>query len=248
MTRSHATRLSSLTVPVVIALLAGTAPAAAESAGDPWQFTLAPYVWATSLDGTTVIKGQEADVDISASDIWDHLDFAAMLMFVARKGNWAVAGDIVTVDLSVEKGSPPVEFDPTLSVVTVQAARRLSPFADLTFGARYNRLEGRLDFGPPIDIEVDKTRDWIDPVVGVVLRTTGERIWHATLVADIGGTGSDDTTWQFFPSLGIDMAKWASFEIGYRLMDTHYETGDGPDRFEYDVLAVGPVLGVAFRF
>ena len=35
----------------------------------------------------------------------------------------------------------------------------------------------------------------------------------------------------------------ASLEIGYRFIDTNYETGSGSDRFEYDVLAKGPEEG-----
>lgn len=246
MTRTPAW-LSSLVMCVVIASFAGSRPLAAQTTND-WRFTLAPYVWATALDGTTVIKGQEADVDITPSDIYDHLDLAVMSMFVARKGDWGIAGDAVLVDLSVENGTPPVKFDPTLSVVTVQAVRRLNKVVDLTFGARYNRLHARLEFKAPINIEVDRSRNWIDPVVGVVLHTPGEHRWHAMLIADAGGTRSSNTTWQFFPSFGIDLSKWASFEIGYRFIDTNYETGSGSDRFEWDVLADGPAAGVAFTF
>jgi hypothetical protein len=42
--------------------------------------------------------------------------------------------------------------------------------------------------------------------------------------------------------------KHASLELGWRLVDTDYETGDGADLFAYDVLTQGPAIGIALRF
>src|SRR6185295_13347697 len=137
-------------------------------------------------------------------------------------------GDFVSADLSAE--SQMADVNPYLGIAAVQVVRRLSDVADLTFGARYNRLEANIDFNPPINTQVGKTREWTHPMVGVVLRTSREHRWHATLIADFGGTGAhSDLTWQLFPSAGIKMAKWVSFEFGYRYLDTKYKTGDGSD-------------------
>jgi len=38
-----------------------------------------------------------------------------------------------------------------------------------------------------------------------------------------GGRGEGDGSGQVFPSFGVDMSKWASFEIGSRFIDTNYE-------------------------
>ena len=247
MFRFVSTRVSALAIAAALASLAGIVPAGAQTPDAGWQWTLAPYLWASSLNGTLVVKGQKADVDLSASDIWDHTDFGFMGMFVTRKGDWGFTGDFVTVDLSAE--SQLADVDPSLGIAAVQVVRRLSDAVDLTFGARYNRLEANIDFNPPINTQVGKTREWVHPMVGVVLKTSREHRWHASLIADFGGTGAhSDLTWQLFPSAGIKMAEWVSFEIGYRYLDTKYETGDGTDRFEYDVVYQGPVLGFAFTF
>ncbi len=246
MTRTASSRTITLAIAVVLAGLAGTRPAAAQATGERWHIVLAPYVWASSLDGTTTLRGLDADVDLTASEILDHLDVAGMLMLGARKGNWGATGDLVWVDLGAEE--PLADVDPTLGILTVQALRRLGPNADLTFGARYNRLDLQIDFKSPINLELQRTKDWVDPVVGVVLRTSRERRWHATLIADIGGTGNSDLTWQFFPSIGFDMSKRTSFEVGYRVLSTDYGMGDGAGRYEYDVLYQGVAAGLAFKF
>lgn len=220
-----------------------------ETSDEGWKFMLAPYLWGPSLDGTVVVKGLEAEADVSASAIFHHTDIAGMALFAARKGNWGIVGDVVWDELSVESEAPPADIDPTLGIFTVQGLRRLGRYADLTFGARYNYLKSKIDFEPPIGLTVEKSRDWIDPIVGVVLRTPAGHRWHANLVADVGGFGvGSELTWQVAPTVGFDMAKWASVELGYRVLSTDYETGDGADRFEYDILYQGPVLGVAFRF
>ena len=51
-----------------------------------WEFAVAPYMWFLSLDGDVTVKGEESDLDMSFSDIWDELNIAAMLTFDARKG------------------------------------------------------------------------------------------------------------------------------------------------------------------
>lgn len=251
----HATRMRKTSWRILGSILALTGSAAlaptanAAPASEDWKFTIAPYIWGAALDGDVTVKGQDAEVDLSASDIFDHLDWGAMTMFAARKGNWGVTADGVWVDLEVESDAPPADLQPRLGIFTLQAVRRLSDVADLTFGVRYNRLDATIDFEAPINMEVSNTRDWLDPVVGVVLRTPGEHRWHAMLIADVGGFGiGSDLAWQAFPSVGFDMAKWASIEVGYRFMSTDYETGDGADEFAYDMLYQGPVLGVAFRF
>lgn len=48
------------------------------AAADMLLVTVAPYVWALSIDGATTVRGQEADVDVGLSDIIENLDIALM--------------------------------------------------------------------------------------------------------------------------------------------------------------------------
>jgi hypothetical protein len=237
------------------ALCAGlTVPARAQSpssppSGDGWEFTVAPYVMGASLDGTTVVRGQQADVDVSASDIFDHMDLGIMGMAAARKGDWGIVVDTVYVELDVPSEMPPADFEPTIGLFSAQVVRRLGDHADVTLGARWNHVKAVIDLKAPVPARLERSRNWVDPVVGVVLRTPRDKRFHGTLIADVGGFGiGSDFTWQLFPTVGVRLAKWASFEAGWRFLATDYKTGEGADRFEYDMLYQGPVVGFAFRF
>src|SRR5262245_27828450 len=104
-------------VATAVACLAGIGPAGAQAPDAGWPWTLARDICAASLDGTLVVKGQKAEIDLSASDIWDHTDFGFMGMFVTRKGDWGFTGDFVTVDLSAE--SQLADVDPSLGMAAV---------------------------------------------------------------------------------------------------------------------------------
>lgn len=243
MDRMNATRVLTL----ALAGLAGASSAPAQS--DRWEVTLAPYLMGASIDGTAAVKGRESAVDVTANDIFDHLDLGFMGMAAARKGNWGVVADAVLVKLDVPSAMPPADFKPTIALFSVQGVRRLSDFADLTAGVRWNHLDAEIDLRAPVPMHLENSRDWVDPVVGVVLRTTGQGRLHGTLIADVGGFGAgSELTWQVFPTVGVQVSKRASIEAGYRWLSVDYETGSGAHAFEYDVLYQGPVVGFTFRF
>ena len=101
----------------------------------------------------------------------------------------------------------------------------------------------------PIPIDVEQTRDWVDPVFGILLHTPDEDRWHAALMADIGGFGvGSDFAWHLFPSAGFDVTNSLSLGLGWRIMDTDYETGADDNRFATDVRLQGPTLGLLYRF
>jgi hypothetical protein len=218
-------------------------------AGDRWEVTVAPYVMGAAIEGDTVVMGQDAPVDVSAKDVFENMDFGFMGMAAARKGDWAVTADAVLVDLGVESQLPPADFQPTIGVFSLGGARRLTDFADVTAGVRWNHLKAVVDLRAPVPAHVEKTRNWVDPVVGVVLRTPRDRRVHGTLIADVGGFGvGSELSWQLFPTVGVQVSKRVSVEAGWRFLDVDYEKDDPADRFEYDVLYQGPVVGFTFRF
>jgi hypothetical protein len=230
------------------ASLAATSMAlAAEPSKEGWEWTLAPYIMGASMDGTLAVRGNEADVDLSASEIFDHMDFGFMTMAAAHKGKWGFGGDLIWVDLSAD---PPVgDVESRLTIVTLDGMRRVSPWAEVTFGARWTHVRGHIEPAAAPGMVLERSRDWIDPVVGLILRTPGQSRWHGNLIADVGGFGvSSDLTWQVFPTVGYDVATWASIEAGWRFLDTDYETGSGVDRFAWDMMISGPVVGASFRF
>jgi hypothetical protein len=249
---------TSLSAAFLLLTLIAASPAAAQApAPDAWRVTVAPYFMGASMNGTTTVKGQEVTVDMSASDIFSNLQFGAMGIVAARKGNWGVAGDAIWMALGANGTAPGPLAKVSASVDMNQGAfafyglRRLGAAADVMFGARVNTLQANLRVNSPLAVRsIDGSKTWVDPIVGVQLHTpeNGKR-WHAQVYTEIGGFGAGSTfTWQLFPTIGVNLSKLASLEFGYRWLDIDYESGENATLFKYDVLTQGPVLGFAFRF
>jgi hypothetical protein len=232
-------------VAMLIASCAWT-PAAAQTPGDKWDVTVAPYFMGASMSGTTAVRGREVDVSMSASDIFSNLQFGAMGLVVARKGNWGLGGDAIWMALGTTVRETNVDFNQ--GAFAFYGLRRLGSAADLTVGLRVNTLQGKLGF-KTLGVDVSQDKTWVDPLVGLTLRSPRDHRVHAQVYTEIGGFGlGSDFTWQIFPTIGFKLTDHFSLEAGYRWLDVDYSTGDGNERFAYDVLTQGPVGGLAFRF
>jgi hypothetical protein len=186
------------------------------------------------------------DVDLSASDIFSNLQFGAMGLMVARKGNWGFAADAIWMALGVTVRETNVDFNQ--GAFAFYGLRRLGPAADVTFGLRINTLQGKLTFKRP-DVTWSQDKTWVDPIAGVTLRTPADRRVQLRVYTEIGGFGAgSDFAWQLFPTASLRLGEKTSLELGYRWLDLDYATGEGNEQFRYDVLTQGPVAGFAFRF
>jgi opacity protein-like surface antigen len=91
--------------------------AAAQAPSDRWTFSVMPYFWLPSVDGTLNYgppppNGGSANVDVSESSVLDNLDFAFMINGEARKGRWLVATDVIYLDFGKNDSSvQSVDFD-----------------------------------------------------------------------------------------------------------------------------------------
>jgi len=250
-------RSSRAALTLFLVLIAASPAAAQAPAADSWKITVAPYFMGAAMNGTTAVKGQEVTVDMSASDIFSNLQFGAMGLVVARKGNWGVGGDAIWMSLGANGTAPGPLGRVTGSADMSQGAfafyglRRLAPYADVFFGGRINYLSANLRINSPLQVlSVDGSKTWFDPLVGLQLRTpaNGTR-WHAQVYTEIGGFGvGSSLTWQVFPTIGVNLSKSASLEFGYRWLDIDYTSGENLTLFKYDVLTQGPIMGVRFTF
>lgn len=78
----------------VIALVSGPGVAAAE-----WEYELTPYVLGAGLGGDVTVKGVTAEVDVGFSDLIENMELGFMGALQARKGRWAVHGDLIFLGL-----------------------------------------------------------------------------------------------------------------------------------------------------
>ncbi len=245
---------AALAVPMLLALTTSAMFAQSQSRSgkspDDWKFTLAPYLMLPWMDGTTAVRGHEVEVDVSPSQVFENLQFGAMGSFEARKAKWAIGIDAVYMALGTDLARPSANVDFNQGAYTFTGVRQLNDKVDFLFGARWNVLQGKLDFkGPLLLGTFEQTKQWVDPIVGLKLKQRlGGRL-NFTLQADIGGFGAgSDFAWQLFPVIGIDVGKRATLGIGYRVLSGDYTTGSGNQQFKYDVVTQAFVLGAAIRF
>jgi hypothetical protein len=74
-----------------------------------WTFSLTPYAWAISLNGSTTVRGRTIDVDASFIDIVNHTEIPKNLFELAafgeaRYGRFGLLADIVYLKLGLGAG------------------------------------------------------------------------------------------------------------------------------------------------
>src|SRR5262249_30490872 len=62
----------------------------APAANDRWTVTVAPYLWAASMDGHAAVGGTKSDVDVPVQDLLKDLSFGAMLAVDVEKGSFGI--------------------------------------------------------------------------------------------------------------------------------------------------------------
>jgi hypothetical protein len=202
------------------------------------------------MDGTTAVRGQELEVDVSAGDIFSNLQFGGMGYFETRKARWGVGIDAVYMALGTDVDRPSANVDFNQGAYTFTGMYQLHEKVDFLFGARWNVLQGKLDFkGPLLTGTFEDTEQWVDPIVGLKLKQRLGGRWSFTMEGDIGGFGAgSDFAWQLWPMVGVDVSKRATLAAGYRILSMDYDTGSGNQLFKYDVTTQAIVLGVSFHF
>jgi hypothetical protein len=236
----------------VAACLVLTSPASAQPGSDAWQVTVEPYLMGAAMSGTSGVRGIEAEVDMSASDIFSNLEFGAMGIIGARKGNWGVGADLIYMSLGVTADRPAADLDFIQSAFAFYGLRRLGNLAEATFGMRANGVDGSIAFKEqsvvPAGTTLEKSKWWFDPIVGLRLHSNSPGRFNAAVYGEIGGFGvGSDFAWQIFPVVSVRLAGSSSLELGYRWLDVNYADDEGAE-FTWDMLSQGPVIGFKFQF
>ncbi len=244
----------------------------------PWQLSVAPYVWATALNGDVGVGKTSAKVDATFSDILDNLNGALMVSLELRKGRFGLLSDSVFAQLEDSGASQGgrVKIDAqmnqfiqnlagTFRLGTWQLADfgatgplslTLDPYAGIRYTYLDTELDGKLDL-PDLGIDARRTAEgsehWVDPIVG--LRTTwtlGER-WSAVVGGDVGGINtSDQYSAEAWGLLGYRFGLFGENNAdvfgGYRVLHQKYETGSGRSEFDWDITMHGPIAGLKITF
>jgi hypothetical protein len=238
-----------LVLPVVILAATGAAEAQAGEASAGWSWTVSPYFLAPNMTGTAGVRGLEVDVDADPGDIFDRLQFGAMMYVEARKGPWAISLDGTYMDLSQDAKELPLTVGMQQGGVAVTVYRHVTPWAEVLIKGTFNILSASLEGSGPLGIDESDDKSWFDPGLGVRLSVPDAGKWDLSLQGDIGGFGvGSDFAWQIYPIVGYRFSDLFELAGSYRAISMDYSSGEGSDEFIYDLTTFGPQLGLLFHF
>ena len=215
---------------------------------------VAPYLWLAGMKGTVGVGDLTTDIDPSASDILNSLNFGFMGTFEARKNKLMLMTDLMYVSLeNTEDTTGPLFSALTANVkmfmlspvMGYRLAEKEGAYLDAIVGIRFWHTSTRLEFQPrALAGRVgESSNNWADVIAGLRGQVNVSRIFSLIGRGDFGGGGSD-FTYQLFGGVGIDVSKSASLFAGYRYLDIKYTGGNSL----FDGALKGAVLGAAFRF
>ena len=234
----------------LLAVLLLTAAAHAEE----WRTSGTIYAQGANMDGYAVVRGQRTDVSVSASELFDHLDVAGMMAVRTERERYALTLNAVFTGLSADVTSATGTFydlDVTQDMVELAWSWRLNEPYELYIGGRYQSLAVDLSIRAPDGSSnaVAQSKSLFDPIVGARAAWPLGQAWTLIARGDIGGFGvGSDFTWS-----ALAVADWSisgnfGLVFGYRALDTDYSQGSGSNRFKFNMLVSGPLLGLRYNF
>lgn len=240
---------------VICALIALSTTPAWGQEEKRWDFELAPlYLWAVNINGDLGVRGRTASADVEFSDIWDNLEGVFTVRFNALyRQKYGIIFDYNYLDLGTEKQEEPVDIDVGFKsqIVNLGGTYRLlneRHILDGVVGIRYTIADADVRFNN-LGQKIENDEDWVDPIIGARYGFNMTEKWHLRLYGDIGGFGvSSDFTWQGLGLLDFQPWKHLAVVAGYRAIGTDYTSGSGTDKFTYDVIVHGPLIGIDIRW
>jgi hypothetical protein len=257
---------------VALAMLAGAAPAAGQSSetaapsakdrNSGWSFTIAPYLWATSLDGNATVGGTKSDIDIPFKDILKDLSFGGMVLVDVERGPFGLGINGMFARVSPDSENNGVKIDTTSDTLQLEVAPyyRLVDWAygvsssgqplrlviepEAGFRFTYLRVELEVRNGP----NIDENESWVEPLIGSRFVVDLSDSWSIAGEGNVGGFGAGSKlAWNIQAFLGYRtslLGYETTFALGYRALHQDYSHND----FKWDVTTQGPLLGAAVHF
>jgi hypothetical protein len=237
----------------------------AQGQQDGWQYGVTVPLWASQISGDVTLRGVKQDVDVSFSDLKDHIDASFSLGFEARQEKFGFYGGFGYMEFSGghnSAGGARAESELKFLIVDAGGFYRLvktgeeRPFIlEAIAGLRYWHTESDLKItgtGGGVLLDDSNDNDLLDPIIG--LRGTKyltEKL-HLDFQGDIGGFGlSDDTsdlTWSAAGLVSYDCARWLTLSAGYKALAIDVESGSGDRKRGLDLVFHGFLVAAKFTF
>jgi len=220
-----------------------------------WEFGIGAYLWSAGLNGTTGIGPANIDVDASFKDIFENLDRAVMLRGKASKEQWGFYFDYAYLrlkpdDVELLLGDASLKLTQNYADFGMRFA--ITPSLDFLWGLRYLDVEPQLDLTiGPETTRLQTSADWVDPYLGLKYVWKLTENWSFDLRGDIGGFkvfDGSDLAWMAEAQVTHRPSDRWVWGFGYRHYDVNYESGQGLNRFKYDLSMSGLTIGAGLTF
>lgn len=236
-------------------LLVMSLVAASSAQAAPWIFDVAPYMWATSLNGDVSLGHKKIHVSDSFSKILKVLDFGGMLWLDAHKDRLGIFFDGFYSKLSTSKCYRADIID-AASEMTIDSAGAtwrlygesgkgwsLEPY----LAARYTATNSSVSvsrFG------VGLKEHWTDAVIGTRANYTFQNpAFNVEGRADYG-QGDRSNSYNLSLLAGYQSAqhfKRTRFFLGYRYLHQNYGHNESDRLYRWKMNIYGPVIGFRVR-
>jgi hypothetical protein len=205
-----------------------------------WEYQISIYSWIVDQEGTVTIRGTSIPVDLILDDFSKLWRRSLNGRIQARYENWLILFDARYIALRDEG----VDID--IVLLDLLGGYRVASFFDILLGGRYFNTSA--DLTNEEGEKFSGKQGWFDPVVGGRLIITLAKGLYIIARGDVGGFGlGSKFTWQALGAIDWRIANF-SLAAGYRLWDVDYESGNGENRFRYDVTTKGPGIGFTVHF
>jgi hypothetical protein len=248
--------ISSRTIAVMLlsAALSWSAPAVrADEQAATW--TITPYLWAATFDGTVGLPGGGGDPGdgpgYDFGDFWDDLRLGGAMLNVGwRSGRWSVLGDWTYASVRSTVAAPldilwsgaegEVRGHILQAAVGYQLWGHRDAHVEALVGLRFYDLETTLDLrGNALpDLTLSGSDRWLDALAGIRGEVAlGDR-WAASALADVG-VGGSRPSWQVVAAIRYSLT-WGELVGGWRHLDVAHDE----DRYLLDAALTGPFVGI----
>lgn len=221
-------------------------------AGDGWDWSVAPYVWAPSIGADLREDQPPAENQQSFDDWMDKIEFAFLGHVEGQGDRFGMFGDVVYLALGDSQDYPRVRTEGDLDAGIVELAAVL-PLGeerfqglDLFAGLRYFDVSTKARFDPVNDllptVSRDRDESFSDLLFGARYTMRFSERWGLTLRGD-GSTGDTDGSWS--ASANAQYHAGPGFlAFGYRYLEVDLPMRDS----SLDLKLYGPFIGYAFTF
>jgi len=225
-----------------------------------WQFLVEPYLMFPNMNGKTGVGNlPDVSVDANPGDIFSRLQMGAMLNLEASNDTWAIATDFIYMNLKQDVTSGLVIQNGELSAKQfaweLAGFRRVAPWLEVGIGGILSSVQAEANInvnnigGGSTNRVKKQSQTWYDPMLIARIKHNPVKKFMYEFRGEIGGFGiGSNFAWQVQAYAGYRFTKLFHITAGYRVISLNYQTGEGEDRFLYDINTFGPVIRFGFNF